>query len=187
MRGAAAARTLLRKHAAAGVLCFVAAACGGEKAAGPVAPPAPDGPPVITDKYAPQLPPAPYNPDAAAHAAVDAALEAAAAEGKRVVITFGANWCTDCRVLAAAFELPQIATFIDEHFETVKVDMGKLDRNLDVVARFDFEKFVHVPTVVIAEPDGTVVNASTSREWFYARERNPQDVADYLYKYAGVK
>src|SRR6202795_778490 len=44
-----------------------------------------------------------YSEKADAHSEIKEALKKAAAEHKRVIVVFGANWCYDCHVLDAAF------------------------------------------------------------------------------------
>src|SRR5258706_4811405 len=50
-----------------------------------------------------------YPPDADAHAEIKEAEEKAAAEHKRLLLVFGANWCYDCHVLDLAFHRPDFA------------------------------------------------------------------------------
>ena len=59
-----------------------------------------------------------------------------------------------------------------------------MQRNMDVVARFGIDELEGAPTVIITTADGRIVNSGTSAEWRTARERNPQDVMDYLVRYA---
>ena len=50
----------------------------------------------------------PYDEAADASADVAAALKRAATEGKAVLLTFGANWCPDCRTLGTAMTTPPL-------------------------------------------------------------------------------
>ena len=43
---------------------------------------------------------------------VGGALTAAKADGKHVLLDFGADWCPDCRVLGKLFEDPAVAPFV---------------------------------------------------------------------------
>lgn len=127
---------------------------------------------------------APYDPQADAHGALDAAFEAAAANRTRVLVKFGGNWCPDCRIMAGMLEIPVIAGFLEAQYEYVAIDVGRYDNNMDVVARFGLEELEGVPTIIIATADGEIINAGTAAEWRTARERDPQDVLDYLRRYA---
>lgn len=129
--------------------------------------------PVVTMK--------PYDEGADADAAVAAAFARARAAHKRVLIDLGGNWCPDCIVLANFLELPEMRRFMDAHYEVVAVDVGRFDRNLQIPARFGFSKRLDgVPTVLIAEPDGKLVNGGHVFAFTDARHMTPKGLADYL-------
>lgn len=127
---------------------------------------------------------APYSAEADAHGELDAAFARASERGTRVLVKFGGNWCPDCRIFAGMLQLEPIADYAAEHYEIVAVDVGRYDRNMDVVARFGLEELEGVPTVIITTAGGEIINTGTAAEWRTARERNPQDVLDYLIRYA---
>ncbi|TWB38041.1 thioredoxin family protein [Nitrospirillum pindoramense] len=122
--------------------------------------------------------------NAAVNAQVDAALAKAKKEHKRVLLDFGGNWCGDCRVLAGLVELPEVHSFLDKNFVMVTVDVGRYTKNMDVPARFGVPKFKGVPTVLVVEADGTLVNGDASFDLTDARHMEPQAVVDWLAKWA---
>ncbi|MDE2135139.1 MAG: thioredoxin family protein [Alphaproteobacteria bacterium] len=125
----------------------------------------------------------PYDVDADANAAVDAAFARARANGKRVMIDLGGNWCGDCIVLANLMQLPELKGFLASHFEIVSVDVGRFDKNLQIPARFgvtDRLKSGGVPAIIVAEPDGTFVNRNDISALEDARHMTPQAIADWL-------
>src|SRR4249919_2873241 len=67
---------------------------------------------------------------------IDKALSAAARDGKHVLLDFGADWCPDCRVLGALFEDPVVAPFATENFHIVRIDVGRRDKNADLIAKY---------------------------------------------------
>ena len=156
------------------------AACGGNEAGGP---PQVAGAAYEADRQ-------PYDENLDASAAVEAALRTARAENKLVLVKMGGNWCPDCQVLSGMMEVDGIKALLDERYEVVKVDVGRLApdgayaRNRDVAERFGMAGFQGVPTLVIATPSGQVLNASEPSIFRDARDRDPQDLADYLYRYA---
>ena len=128
----------------------------------------------------------PYDRDLDVHAALDAAFERARRGGTRVLAKFGGAWCPDCRILAGMMAIPAIAAFLDRRYEVVPIHIGRYDANMDAPARFGLaEGLEGAPAVVIARADGTVVNAQRIHHWRTARERTPQELADYLAAYAG--
>lgn len=127
----------------------------------------------------------PYDEKADANAQVDRAFAKARKSGKRVLIDLGGNWCPDCIVLANFLHLPEMRRFMDTHYEIAMVDVGRFDRNLQVPARFGFKtRLKGVPTLLIATPDGQLVNRDNVFATTSARSMTPSSLADYLAKYA---
>jgi thiol-disulfide isomerase/thioredoxin len=143
-------------------------------------------PKVSIASFAQLTPPeAPYDVAANASAAVDAAFARARRNHKRVLIDLGGNWCGDCRILAGVMELPEMRRFLRAHFEIVSIDVGRFDTNLQIPARFGFTKrLLGVPTVLIATPQGALVNGGDVFALSDARHMQPQAVADWLAKWA---
>jgi thiol-disulfide isomerase/thioredoxin len=128
---------------------------------------------------------APYDAAADANAAVDAAFARAKKSGKRVLIDLGGNWCGDCIVLANMMQLAELRPFLAAHFEIVAVDVGRFDKNLQIPARFGItQRLEGVPSVIIAEPDGRIVNPGRIAALADARSMTPQAIADWLAQWA---
>jgi thioredoxin 1 len=100
-----------------------------------------------------------------AHAAIEAACRQAAAEGKRVAVVFGANWCPDCEAFKRALGHRLVAPIVDPHFVVVKVSVGNRDRNLDLMADYGMNVGSGIPSVAILEPDGSLVVAQRDGEF----------------------
>ena len=128
--------------------------------------------------------PVPYDDRADADKALAATIARAKANGKRVLIDLGGNWCTDCRILAAVMELPELKPFIAKHYEVVEIDVGRMNRNLQIPAKYGVTKLVGVPTVLIVETNGTLINATNSADLADARSMNPQGIANWLARWA---
>ena len=126
----------------------------------------------------------PYNVNADAKAEIAAAFARAKKSGKTVMIDLGGNWCGDCIVLTNFMKLPEMKRFMDAHYEVVPVNVGRYDTNLDVQKRFGFaDKLKGVPTLLIATPDGKLVNGKDVFAFTDARHMTPQALADYLAKW----
>jgi len=76
--------------------------------------------------------PKPYDETAEPHRDVQQALLRARQNGKRVMIQFGGNWCGDCRILTSVLSLPDVAPQMTAAFEVVHVDVGRINKNLDI-------------------------------------------------------
>jgi thiol-disulfide isomerase/thioredoxin len=124
---------------------------------------------------------APYDEKADANAAVAAAFARAQVSHKRVLIDLGGNWCGDCIVLANIMQLPEMKPWLAAHYEMVAVDVGRFDKNLQIPARFGITKRLEgVPSVLIATPQGKLVNPGHVAALADARSMTPQAVADWL-------
>jgi thiol-disulfide isomerase/thioredoxin len=127
----------------------------------------------------------PYDENSNADAIVDAAFARAKKNGKRVLIDLGGNWCGDCIVLANLMQLPEMKSFMAAHFEIVSVDVGRFNKNLQIPARFGItQRLEGVPSVIVAEPDGSFVNPGHIAALADARHMTPQAIADWLAQWA---
>jgi thiol:disulfide interchange protein len=127
----------------------------------------------------------PYDEAANADAQVAAAFARAQKSHKRVLIDLGGNWCVDCLVLTNFVRLPEMHSFVEAHYEVVLVDVGRFNRNLQIPARFGITKRLDgVPALLIATPDGKLVNGGNIFATADAHSMTPQALADYLAKYA---
>ena len=131
------------------------------------------------------VPARPYDENADADAAVVNAFARAKAEHKLVMIDLGGNWCGDCRVLAGVMELPEVRRFLDTHYIVVSVNVGRFNKNLQIPARFGITKRLEgVPSVLIADPDGRLIDSGHIAALADARSMTPQSIADWLAKWA---
>ena len=150
-------------------------------AAGPAAFGAPA--PVVHIASLAQLPtplPYPYDPGAVASVQVARAKAAARASGKLLLVDLGGNWCADCRLLAAVMALPEVAAFIDAHYVLVSVDVGRMDRNLDIPGHWGVKHLEGVPSLLVVDSHDRLVNAGHQEALADARSMKPQALADWL-------
>ena len=76
-------------------------------------------------------------------------------------------------------------TFVDRHYETVEVDVGRMDKKLQVPAKYGItEKLEGVPSLLIVDPKtDKLINAGNTANLSDARHMSPQDLADWLAKW----
>jgi thioredoxin 1 len=135
---------------------------------------------------APRLPPgqatpvaAPYDTQADAHKQVAEAFTRARQTGHRVMLDFGGNWCPDCRMLAGVLEMPQVRAWTANGYETVMIDVGRENKNMDIAAQYGV-KIHAVPTVLMLTPDGKLLNKDDVFALANARGLSAQAVVDVL-------
>jgi thiol-disulfide isomerase/thioredoxin len=126
------------------------------------------------------VPQAPYNEDAGADARVRAAAARAKKAHKLLLVDFGGNWCPDCRMLAGLMEEPAAKAFLAKHYEIVLVDVGRMDKNLQIPARYGIAKVRAVPAVVVVTPQGKILNPGDEFALSDAGSMSPQVVMNKL-------
>jgi hypothetical protein len=114
------------------------------------------------------------------------ALHAAAAAHKRVLVVFGGNWCFDCHVLDEAFHSPEIAPTIGKSFEVVHLDIGHMDKNLDVAKKYDIPLDRGVPAIAVLDSDGKLLFSQKRGEFEAARSLAPEDILAFLSKWKPI-
>lgn len=123
-----------------------------------------------------------YPPVGRAQADIENAMKAAARSGKRVIVDFGGNWCTDCRILDINLKKPENAATLDKHFVMVHVNVGDkgISDNFDVAERYGIPLRKGVPALAVLESDGRVVYAQKNGEFESMRKMDPNSVNDFL-------
>jgi thiol:disulfide interchange protein len=124
-----------------------------------------------------------YNESADAHAEIKEALTKAAAEHKRVIVVFGANWCYDCHVLDKAFHSSDLAPILAANYEVVHVDIGKGEKNQDLMTKYDVPMKRGIPGLAVLDADGKVVYSQRNGEFENARALSPEDFLAFLNKW----
>jgi thiol:disulfide interchange protein len=102
--------------------------------------------------------PAVYDEAADARADLKAALARAHKENKRVLVQWGANWCGWCVKLDDICKSDkEIARKILYEYEVVHVDIGKSDKNLDLVKELGATLGEGVPYLTVLDASGKPV------------------------------
>lgn len=117
-----------------------------------------------------------YDAATDADGAVDAALARADANGKRVLLVLGANWCHDSTALAGWLQTPRFAALVAQHYEPVFVNVGMPQtgdgHNLDVANRFGLADLPGTPALLVLTAEGKAVNLDTAASWRNAASRS---------------
>ena len=123
-----------------------------------------------------------YPPTDRARPDIDNALKEAAASKRRVIVDFGGNWCTDCKILDINMKKPENAALLAKNFVVVHVNVGDkgISDNFDVAERYGIPLKKGVPALAVLENDGRVVYAQKAGEFENMRKMDPQSVNDFL-------
>jgi len=99
----------------------------------------------------------PYVAHANARADIQAALVEARADHKLVLLDFGANWCGPCHELRTRFHTPHATSYLQANFHILYVDIGRFDRNDDVVRKYGFVTSEGIPALSVLASSGEVI------------------------------
>jgi thiol:disulfide interchange protein len=124
-----------------------------------------------------------YSETADAHTEIKEALTKAKAEHKRVILVFGANWCFDCHVLDDAFHQPGLVSMIAANYEVVHVDIGKGEKNQDLMNKYEVPLKRGIPGLAVLDPSGKVVYSQKNGEFENARAMSQDDFLAFLNKW----
>jgi thiol-disulfide isomerase/thioredoxin len=118
--------------------------------------------------------PGPYDRRADAQADLGRAVDQARRENKHVLVVFGANWCPDCRQLAADMAEPALGTPIATRFVVTKVDVGNFNRNGRTVNQMGNPVDLGIPAVVVLDGQGRQLGTATGPQLAAVRKaRDP--------------
>ena len=99
--------------------------------------------------------------DDALDARIDEARREAGASGRRVLLDFVADWCTDCREVVRLSHLEPARSVIEERYVVVYVEVGRFDRHRAWIDRFGIDR---IATLVVLDPESGERAAQTTLE-----------------------
>jgi thiol-disulfide isomerase/thioredoxin len=112
-----------------------------------------------------------------AHAKTDlaAALQAAPARHRRIILDFGGDWCPDCH-----------APLLEAGFILVHVNIGHMDQNLDIAERYQIPLNKGVPALAVLDSDGTLLFSQRAGEFEAMRRMESSKVTEFLKQWKQV-
>ena len=145
-------------------------------------------PSLRADPEYPKMGPDIYDTHADGGAQISAALARAAAEHKRVILDFGANWCIWCRRLHATFEGdPAVSSALARDFVVVMVDVNTRNgpkRNAGVNERYGNPVQHGLPVLVVLDSDGRQLTTKDSGELEEGAGHSPAKITAFLASWA---
>jgi thiol:disulfide interchange protein len=115
-----------------------------------------------------------------AQADIADALQTAAAGHRRVILDFGGNWCPDCHVLDDYFHDGVNRPLLDAGYILVHVNIGRLDRNLDISRRYKVPLDKGVPALAVLDSDGSLIFSQEGGEFEDMRHMKSGAVTEFL-------
>lgn len=122
----------------------------------------------------------PYDESANADSAVSAARQEALAARKFLMVTFGANWCFDCRTLYRNLGSEEVAAYTRELFHFVNVDVGKFNRNRHIAAELGVDLSKGIPVAIFFDPAGQVIGTTNDGQLEPARRYSSKQILKFM-------
>jgi thioredoxin 1 len=115
-----------------------------------------------------------------AQADLAAAFKAAAQTHKRVLIDFGGNWCGDCQVLDIYFHNAQNLPILEKNYVLVHVNIGHMDENQDIAARYQIPLERGVPALAVLSDQGKLLYSQRAGQFAPMGRMESASVTSFL-------
>jgi len=124
--------------------------------------------------------PPPYDANVDAHEEVAMARDVAVQEQKFLMITFGANWCMDCRNLHRRLKSKDVQQYTEDRFLFVNVDVGKFNQNADLAKELGITLSRGIPVAIFFDPDGQVIGTTNEGQLEPARRYTSRQILRFV-------
>jgi len=122
----------------------------------------------------------PYDEQADAASLISNARREAQAERKFLMVTFGANWCLDCRTLHRHLNSEPVAGYARDLFRFVNVDVGKINHNRDVAESLGVSLSRGIPVAIFFDPAGEVIGTTNDGQLEPARYYSSKQILKFV-------
>jgi thiol:disulfide interchange protein len=118
-----------------------------------------------------------YSDTANPTADIAAALVRARREHKRVILDFGGNWCGDCQLLDIYYHQSPNAELLAKNFIVVHIDIGHMDKNVDVAKKYNVPITKGVPALAVIDAHGNLLYSEREKEFEHT---TPEAITKFL-------
>ena len=122
----------------------------------------------------------PYDETADAASLIVEAREQARADNRFLMVTFGANWCLDCRTLHHHLTTEPVVDYTRDLFHFANVDVGKLNHNRDVAEGLGVSLARGIPVAIIFDRDGTMLGTTNDGQLEPARYYSSKQILKFV-------
>lgn len=115
-----------------------------------------------------------------ASADIAAAIKMSAAKHRRVILDFGGNWCPDCQALDTYLHDAANQPILDANFLLVHINIGRVDQNLDIAARYRIPLDQGVPALAVLDVGGKLIYSQRTGQFEAMRHMESSAVTQFL-------
>lgn len=124
--------------------------------------------------------PPPYDANVDARLEVTKTRDAAVKQRKFLMITFGANWCMDCRNLHRRLKSGDVKKYTEDRFLFVNVDVGKFNQNADLAQELGVTLSKGIPVAIFFDPGGEVIGTTNEGQLEPARRYTSKQILRFV-------
>ena len=96
------------------------------------------------------------------------------------MVTFGANWCPDCRNLHRHLKSNVVRSYTADRFLFVNVDVGKLNQNRDLAQELGVSLSRGIPVAIFFDVTGRVIGVTNNGELEPARHYTSPQILKFV-------
>lgn len=122
----------------------------------------------------------PYDGTDDASEIIAAARMRAQQEGKFLMVTFGANWCLDCRTLHRRLQSSDVADYTRDLFHFVNVNVGKFNQNREVASGLGVDLRRGIPVAIFFDPQGRSIGTTNDGQLEPARRYSSKQILKFV-------
>ena len=122
----------------------------------------------------------PYNEFEDAEATVAAARVKAVEDERFLMVTFGANWCMDCRTLHRNLHNDEVEKYTNQLFSFVNVDVGKFNQNKQLAIELGVSLSKGIPVAIFFDPDGNMIGTTNEGQLEPARHYSSKQILKFV-------
>jgi thiol:disulfide interchange protein len=106
-----------------------------------------------------------YDVSANPTADIARAVQKAKLQHKRILLDFGGNWCGDCQLLDLYYQTPANAALLAKYYIVVRVDIGHMDHNVGIAAKYKVPIDHGVPSLAVLDEHGRLLYSEQPKEF----------------------